>query len=203
MSQRHCSVDQLAVCQRQQKECERAQEALSRVTSCFQQLVSALGSSADCSFLREELEQSRRAAHQLCTGTPPWACPARPPARPAGDPGLCAGLSQRLVHLLSRCDSSSPSSEDRQRRERLWVLSLSAFEGFLSDLRTASVLTGRFPLTQAQHRRSLVNTGQQQLQPAGPKPLCAVRSLQQQPEAAGGFQTRLSPQPEVLGVLSA
>lgn len=45
--------------------------------------------------------------------------------------------------------------------ERLWVLTLSAFEGFLSDLRTAWFLMGRFPLTQPKDRSSLVNTGQQ------------------------------------------
>ncbi|CAF90167.1 unnamed protein product [Tetraodon nigroviridis] len=138
MSQWLCSVDELAVRHRQQKDCERAQEALSRVTSCFQQLVTALGSSADSNFLREEMDQTRRVAHQLCMG-----------------------LSQCLVHLLSECDSSSSGLEDRQKLERLWVLSLSAFESFLSDLRTACVLTGHFPLTQSKHRSSLVNTGQQ------------------------------------------
>lgn len=50
--------------------------------------------------------------------------------------------------------------------ERLWVLSLSAFEGFLSDLRTARLLIGHFPLTQPKDRSSLVNTGQQTFEPS-------------------------------------
>lgn len=76
MSCWHCSGDELAVCRRQQSECERAQEALSQVTSCFQQLLTSLGSSADSTFLREEIEQTRRVAHQLCMGTDsrPSAC---------------------------------------------------------------------------------------------------------------------------------
>lgn len=68
------SVDELVVWHRQQKECERAQEALSRVTSCFQQLVTSLGSSADSNFLREELDETRRVAQQLCIGTD--SCPS-------------------------------------------------------------------------------------------------------------------------------
>lgn len=78
---------------------------------------------------------------------------------PACNPCLYAGLSQRLVHLLSECDSSS--LEDRQKLERLWVLFLSALESFLSDLQTAYSLIGRFPLTQPKDRHSLLNTGQQ------------------------------------------
>lgn len=69
MSRWHCSGDE-------QSECERAQEALSQVTSCFQQLLTSLGSSADTTFLREEMEQSRRVAHQLCMGAA-----SRPSAR--------------------------------------------------------------------------------------------------------------------------
>ncbi|XP_056885601.1 regulator of G-protein signaling 9-binding protein-like isoform X1 [Takifugu flavidus] len=136
MSHWHRSVNELVVWHRQQRECERAQEALSRVTSCFQQLVTSLGSSADSNFLREEMDETRRVAHQLCTG-----------------------LSERLVHLLSECDSASSSLEDRQKLERLWVLFLSALESFLSDLQTAYSLIGRFPLTQPKDRRSLLNTG--------------------------------------------
>eukprot|EP00066_Takifugu_rubripes_P011152 XP_003979613.2 PREDICTED: regulator of G-protein signaling 9-binding protein-like [Takifugu rubripes] len=136
MSHWHRSVNELVVWHRQQRECERAQEALSRVASCFQQLVTSLGSSADSNFLREEMDETRRVAHQLCTG-----------------------LSERLVHLLSECDSASSSLEDRQKLERLWVLFLSALESFLSDLQTAYSLIGRFPLTQPKDRRSLLNTG--------------------------------------------
>lgn len=80
---------------------------------------------------------------------------------PACNPRLCAGLSERLVHLLSECDSASSSLEDRQKLERLWVLFLSALESFLSDLQTAYSLIGRFPLIQPKDRCSLLNTGQQ------------------------------------------
>lgn len=76
---------------------------------------------------------------------------------------LCAGLAERLVHLLAEGDSASSSVEDRQRLERLWVLFLSALESFLSDLQTACSLIGRFPLTQPSDRRSLLSTGQQML----------------------------------------
>uniref|UniRef100_A0A3Q3EIY8 Regulator of G-protein signaling 9-binding protein-like n=1 Tax=Labrus bergylta TaxID=56723 RepID=A0A3Q3EIY8_9LABR len=92
MSRWRRSVDELAVRRRQQSECERAQEVLNRVTSCF---------------------------HSLTVSTS----------------HLSAGLSRRLVRLLSDCDSASSGDEDRQLSERLWVLFLSALETFLSDLR--------------------------------------------------------------------
>nr|XP_020467840.1 regulator of G-protein signaling 9-binding protein-like isoform X2 [Monopterus albus] len=62
------SVDELAARRRQQRKCERAQEALSRVTSCFQQLATSLGSSADSGFLRDEMDKTRALAHRLCSG---------------------------------------------------------------------------------------------------------------------------------------
>ncbi|XP_058488271.1 regulator of G-protein signaling 9-binding protein [Solea solea] len=127
------SVDELAGRRRQQSECERAHQALSRVTSCFQQLAASLGSTADSSFLRDELEETRTLAHRIC-----------------------CGLSRRLVRLVSLSDSCV---EDRQVSERLWVLLLSALEHFLSDLRKASNLIGQFPLTQRCDRNSLINTG--------------------------------------------
>ncbi|XP_041817928.1 regulator of G-protein signaling 9-binding protein [Chelmon rostratus] len=136
MSRWRRSVDELAARRRQQGECERAQEALSRVTSCFQQLAASLGSSADCSFLRDEMDEMRALAHRICSG-----------------------LSQRLVRLLSDGDSVPSVVEDRQVSERLWVLFLSALENFLSDLHKACDLLGQFPLTQRYDRRSLVNTG--------------------------------------------
>ncbi|XP_070708063.1 regulator of G-protein signaling 9-binding protein [Pempheris klunzingeri] len=136
MSRWRRSVDELAVRRRQQSECERAQEALSRVTSCFQQLAASLGSSADCSFLRDEMDETRALAHRICSG-----------------------LSRRLVRLLSDCDSAPSAVEDRQASERLWVLFLSALESFLSDLHKACSLIGQFPLTQRKDRRSLVNSG--------------------------------------------
>lgn len=71
---------------------------------------------------------------------------------------LSTGLSRRLVHLLSACDST-PGVGDRQGLERLWVLFLSALENFLSDLRKVWYLIGQFPLNQHYDRRTLVNTG--------------------------------------------
>lgn len=49
-------------------ECERAQAALSKVTACFQQMVTSLGSNMDGSFLREELEETRTVTHKICSG---------------------------------------------------------------------------------------------------------------------------------------
>ncbi|XP_069544045.1 regulator of G-protein signaling 9-binding protein [Brachyistius frenatus] len=136
MSRWRRSVDELAARRRQQGECERAQDALSRVTSCFQQLAASLGSSADGSFLRDEMDETRALAHRICSG-----------------------LCRRLLRLLSDCDSTRSGVEDRQVSERLWVLFLSALESFLSDLHKVSDLIGQFPLTQRYNRRSLVNTG--------------------------------------------
>ncbi|XP_061788315.1 regulator of G-protein signaling 9-binding protein [Nerophis lumbriciformis] len=137
MSQWRRSLDQMAAARRRHRgECERAQDALVKATSCFQQLVASLGSSADCSFLREELDETRSLAH-----------------------GMCSGLSRRLTALLSDDDSARPGPEDKQALERLWVHFLSALENFLSDLRKASFLIGHFPLTQRNDRRSLVKTG--------------------------------------------
>ncbi|XP_030277009.1 regulator of G-protein signaling 9-binding protein isoform X3 [Sparus aurata] len=68
MSRWRRSVDELASRRRQQGECDRAQEALSRVTSCFQQLAASLGSSADGSFLRDEMDETRALAHRICRG---------------------------------------------------------------------------------------------------------------------------------------
>lgn len=68
MSRWRRSVDELAARRRQQWECERAQEALSRVTSCFQQLAASLGSSADGGSLRDEMNETRTLAHRICTG---------------------------------------------------------------------------------------------------------------------------------------
>lgn len=91
MSRWRRSVDELAA-RRRQHECERAQDALSRVTSCFQQLVALVGSSADGSFLRDELDETRAVAHRICSGnTCLWfTCPSH----------LC----------VSRCLTCSPDS---------------------------------------------------------------------------------------------
>lgn len=79
MSRWRSSVEELAARQRQQGECQRGQEALSRVTSCFQQLAASLGSSADGSFLRDELEETRGLVERLSRGeVPVWTlvCPS-------------------------------------------------------------------------------------------------------------------------------
>ncbi|XP_075869447.1 regulator of G-protein signaling 9-binding protein isoform X2 [Nelusetta ayraudi] len=68
MSRWRSSVEEVAARQRQQGECQRGQEALSRVTSCFQQLAASLGSSADGSFLRDELEETRGLVERLSKG---------------------------------------------------------------------------------------------------------------------------------------
>lgn len=70
-------------------------------------------------------------------------------------------MSQRLVHLLTACDSAPSGVADRQVLERLWVHFLSSLESFLSDLRKTRYLIGSFPLSQQSDRRSLVNTGWQ------------------------------------------
>ncbi|XP_053723888.1 regulator of G-protein signaling 9-binding protein, partial [Synchiropus splendidus] len=119
---------------RQQGECERALEALAEVTSCFQQLATSLGSCADGHFLREEMEDARILAQQLC-----------------------GGVSGRLLHVMSECDSGP--HEDRQLWERLWVHFLSALENLLLSLRKTGDLIGHFPLSQRSDRRSLVQTG--------------------------------------------
>uniref|UniRef100_A0A8C8DL27 Zgc:109913 n=1 Tax=Oryzias sinensis TaxID=183150 RepID=A0A8C8DL27_9TELE len=162
MSRWRRSVDELAAA-RQQSECQRAQDSLSRVTSCFQQLVSSLGSSADNSFLRDEIEDARVLAHRICSGN---TCrqnhlPPEPPAYTSPFASSCPfpGLSRRLLHLLSECNPAPSGVQDTQGSERLWVLFLSAVENFLSDLRKASDLTEQFPLTQRSSRRALINTG--------------------------------------------
>ncbi|XP_051804239.1 regulator of G-protein signaling 9-binding protein [Acanthochromis polyacanthus] len=159
MSRWRRSVDELAARRRQQGECERAQDALSRVTSCFQQLATSLGSSADGSFLRDEMDETRALAHRICNGNPPvcLTCLSHLSVSPVCLTCLSAGLSRRLLCLLS--DSAHSGVEDRQVSERLWVLFLSALENFLCDLRRASDLIGQFPLTRRCDRRSLVNAG--------------------------------------------
>ncbi|CAL1612933.1 unnamed protein product [Knipowitschia caucasica] len=165
------SLEEVFLWRQRQAECERAQEALSRVTSCFQQLAASLGGSADNSFLREELHESRGLVHRISQG-----------------------LARRLIRLMSSSDSASfkdnvkfrdatssvsdpaPLSSDpcaapnpapsvdghlneRAASERLLVNFLSAMECFLFDLRKASDLIGQFPLTKRSDRRALVNTG--------------------------------------------
>ncbi|CAM4629131.1 unnamed protein product [Leuciscus chuanchicus] len=62
------SVVEIQTRKRQVNESERAQAALSKVTACFQQMATSLGSNIDGSFLREELEETRIVAHKICSG---------------------------------------------------------------------------------------------------------------------------------------
>ncbi|XP_018611369.1 regulator of G-protein signaling 9-binding protein [Scleropages formosus] len=127
------SVGEIQARRRAVAECTRAQVAFSRVTACFQQLATCVGSSSDCSRLREELEDTRALAHNLCMG-----------------------LQKRLTALLTEGDLVQ---EDRERVERLWVLFLSGLEIFQQDLHKVVLLQDFFPLKQPRDRRMLVNTG--------------------------------------------
>lgn len=62
------SVVEIQSRKRQVNECEQAQAALSKVTACFQQMATSLGTNADGSCLREELVETRTLAHRICTG---------------------------------------------------------------------------------------------------------------------------------------
>ncbi|XP_036386241.1 regulator of G-protein signaling 9-binding protein [Megalops cyprinoides] len=127
------SVGEIQARRRPVAECERAQAALSKVTACYQQLATFIGSSSDCSRLREELEETRVLAHSLCKG-----------------------LQKRLITLLLEGDLSQ---DEREEAERLWVLFMSVLEIFQEDLRKVVALQGFFPLSQRRDRRALVNAG--------------------------------------------
>ena len=62
------SVGELQARRQQVTECEQALAALSKVTACFQQMASSLGSNTDGSGLREELADIRAMAHRIYTG---------------------------------------------------------------------------------------------------------------------------------------
>ncbi len=62
------SVVEIQTRKKEVNECERAQATLSKVTACFQQMATSLGSNMDGSFLREELEETRAVAHKICSG---------------------------------------------------------------------------------------------------------------------------------------
>lgn len=64
------SVGELQARRRQVSECEQALAALSKVTGCFQQMASSLGSNTDGGGLREELAEIRAIAHRIYTGKP-------------------------------------------------------------------------------------------------------------------------------------
>ncbi|NP_001018364.1 regulator of G-protein signaling 9-binding protein [Danio rerio] len=127
------SVVEIQTRKRQVNECERAQVALSKVTACFQQMSTSLGSNVDGSFLREEMEETRTVAHKICSG-----------------------LHRRLLSLLMEIDQGQ---EDKEQVERLWVIFLSSLENFQQDLKKVKVLQEIFPLTQRKDRQALVITG--------------------------------------------
>jgi len=62
------SVVEIQTRKRQVNESERAHAALSKVTACYQQMATSLGSNIDGSFLREELEETRIVARKICSG---------------------------------------------------------------------------------------------------------------------------------------
>ncbi|KAI7808110.1 putative regulator of G-protein signaling 9-binding protein, partial [Triplophysa rosa] len=127
------SVVEIQSRKREVNECEQAQAALSKVTACFQQMATSLGTNADGSCLREELEETRTLAHRICTG-----------------------LHRRLLALLIELEQGQ---EDKEQVERLWVNFLSSLEHFQQDLRKVRILREFFPLTQRKDRQALVNTG--------------------------------------------
>uniref|UniRef100_A0A3B1J1Y8 Zgc:109913 n=1 Tax=Astyanax mexicanus TaxID=7994 RepID=A0A3B1J1Y8_ASTMX len=127
------SVGEIQARRRQVSECEQAQAALSKVTACFQQIATCIGSNTDGSSLREELEDTRALAYRICTG-----------------------MHRRLLGLLAETEQVQ---EDREQVERMWVLFLCALENFQQNLRKVSVLQESFPLGQRRDRRALVNSG--------------------------------------------
>ncbi|KAJ8401337.1 hypothetical protein AAFF_G00385680 [Aldrovandia affinis] len=133
MNRWHKSVGEIQARRRPVVECERGQAALSKVTACYQQLSSFLGSNSDCSRLREELEETRAMAYTICKG-----------------------LQRRLTAQLT--EGELPQ-EEREELERLWVLFISGLEIFQQDLRKAAALQHLFPLNQRRDRRGLLNTG--------------------------------------------
>lgn len=126
-------MDEIQARKRQVVESERALEALSKVTACFQQLATSVGSNSDGSFLREEMDETRTLIYRICTG-----------------------LHRRLVALMAEVDRGH---EDGEQVQRLWVLFLSGLETLLQNLHKANDLINLFPLSQRQDRRKLVNTG--------------------------------------------
>ncbi|XP_066559013.1 regulator of G-protein signaling 9-binding protein [Amia ocellicauda] len=129
----HRTVGEITAARGSVGECQKAQAALTRVTACFQQLAVGVGSSTDCSHLREELEETRARAHHICTG-----------------------LRRRLMAILT---CSELGSEEREKAERLWVLFLSGIDFFLQELHKIAALQALFPLAQQRDHRALVSTG--------------------------------------------
>ncbi|XP_064160580.1 regulator of G-protein signaling 9-binding protein [Anguilla rostrata] len=127
------SVGEIQARRRPVVECERGQDALSKVTACYQQLATFLGSSSDCSRLREELEETRAVAYTISKG-----------------------LQRKLMALLTEGELAQG---EREEVERLWVLFISGLEMFQQDLGKAVALQDLFPLSQRHDRRALLNAG--------------------------------------------
>ncbi|XP_019365807.1 PREDICTED: regulator of G-protein signaling 9-binding protein-like [Gavialis gangeticus] len=100
-------------------ECAAAHAALGRVTARHRQLALLLGSAADCTQLRKELQERGKEAQEL---------------------GM--GLRQQLEAGLRPV----PGPEEQLELERLWVQLLSALELFQQDLCRAHHLSQLFPL---------------------------------------------------------
>ncbi|KAG7326601.1 hypothetical protein KOW79_010002 [Hemibagrus wyckioides] len=127
------SVGEIQARKRLVSECEQAQVSFNKLTACFQQMATCLGSNTDGSLLRDEMEETRGQAHKICTG-----------------------LHRRLLKLLVETEQSQ---DDREQVERLWVLLLSTLENFQQELRKVSALQELFPVTLQKDRHALVNTG--------------------------------------------
>ncbi|KAK2857821.1 hypothetical protein Q7C36_005740 [Tachysurus vachellii] len=127
------SVGEIQARKRLVSECEQAQAAFNKLTACFQQMATCLGSNTDSSLLRDELEETRGQAHKICTG-----------------------LHQRLLELLVE---NEQGQDDRVQVERLWVLLLSNLENFQQQLKKVSALQELFPIALQKDRQALVNTG--------------------------------------------
>ncbi|XP_062852739.1 regulator of G-protein signaling 9-binding protein [Trichomycterus rosablanca] len=124
------SVGEIQAKKRQVSECEQAQAAFCKLTACFQQMATCLGSNTDSSILRDELEETRGLAHKICKG-----------------------LHRRLLTLLIEMDQDQ---EDREQVERLWALLLCALENFQQELKKVTAIQHLFPLNK---QRAMVNTG--------------------------------------------
>ncbi|XP_032646918.1 regulator of G-protein signaling 9-binding protein-like [Chelonoidis abingdonii] len=102
------------------RECAATYTSLSKVIVWHRQLALQLGGMADSPWLREELQERSKEAHELSKGL--------------------------RNMLLARLRQPLASPEEQQELERLWVLSLSALELFHQHLHRAHNLCQLFPL---------------------------------------------------------
>ncbi|KAF7711471.1 regulator of G-protein signaling 9-binding protein [Silurus meridionalis] len=127
------SVGEIQARKKLVSECEQAQAAFIKLSACFQQMATCLGSNTDSSLLRDELEETRGQAHKICTG-----------------------LQRRLLELLVETEQKQ---DDREQVERIWVLLLSALENFQQQLKRVIALQELFPIAVKKDRQALINTG--------------------------------------------